>query len=159
MADGKDISTKLKELLLADETVYNIIGGQIWFGDFHPVGNVKPQIVYKITDEGSEPRIPAKRALLEFWIWVKTDDTTPRATIVLLKNAINTLINRNVDESFNEISVRWDEGLRIVECLKLFGGEEYDEKYKCYYGNYTYRIVMSENESFNPASAGDKAWV
>lgn len=160
MADGKNISTKFRELLVANTVIATNVGSQIFYGDQHPIGNLFPQIVYSFEDFGSEQMFPARRGRLSVWIWVDKDQApSPKNMLEILYEAINGEINRNLGQPFDEINIPSNEGLRVVKCLKTNADDGYDKIKQKYYYEIEYSIVMSEGESFAAADDGGKAWV
>lgn len=157
MADGKNINTKFKEMLVAVPAIQNVVNGQIWLADFHPEGNVFPQICYTFVDNESEQCFPAKHGLLHVWIWVAKNASRPFNTINTLYTALNSLINRDGSVPFDEIDVVANTGLRVVQCVKLFGEQKFDAKLDKYCGIYTYDITVSESEDFT--KNGGAVWI
>ena len=161
MADGKHLSTKFRELCIADATINGKVGERIYYGEYHPKDNLFPQIVFCIDDLGSETVLSARHVFLRVWIWVaEVSDPSPKIELEILYKAVNDLINRNINTPFDEINIGDDEGLRVVSCVKSSAKDEFVETERKYKYEIIYKIVMSEGETFDPNSEynGGKAW-
>lgn len=158
MADGKYLDTKIREVLVATSKVADIVGSRVYNGDGRPIDIEFPQLIYKVTGDGSEPVIPAKYVTLELWLYLEKTHKRPLSTIHALFDAVRDEINRNNGEPFNEIDQDANEGLRVVKCLKNFEDAYYVDDEEKHVGNALYSLVQSESEDFRDSVAGDVAW-
>jgi len=160
MADGKHLSTKFRELCIADSTISGCVGQQVFYGKYHPVGNTFPQIVFCIEDAGSEYIFPSKHIFLRIWVFVEENaQPSAKTQLELLYKAINDLINRNINTPFDEINIGDNEGLRVVYCNRIDAKDDFRKDDRKYQYEITYKLVVSENEDFDPDAAGNKDWV
>jgi len=164
--DGKYILVKLIEVMENDVELQTIFGGEVNVdvSGYKPVGNTYPQTCLWIDEGRSETVFPAGhyrlfvRTFADKEIWNEDLYENPEECIRTINARINRLINRKAS-SISEINVEEDIGLRIVHCIKQGGDVDYNDDIGKYCGELCYKVVQSEDESFDPSSAGNKEWV
>jgi len=158
--DGRPLLGKLIEMFEAQDFATTIGVNNIHYGlgRFMPAGNEYPQVTIELDEGESEQVFPAGLYSLYVTCWFDKDETSVRKKMGELNKAINRLINREGD-ALSEIDISADEGLRVANCLKVSGNTGFDTNVGKHYSETEYKVVMSEDETFDPAYAGDVAWV
>lgn len=159
--DGKFFLLKVKEIFDADATLQAMKpdGIRTFISKFSPVGNTYPQIGLHMDEGQSEMVFPAAHFRLYISVYVKkVEETEPYTVTRKLVKRINELVNRKAS-SLSEIDVVANTGLRVAKCLKDGGFVNFDKETGIYLADIMYACVISENESFAAADAGNKDWV
>ena len=165
MANGKYFLQHLIELMEADNGTGTVKGIQnvyttaipIRIADFMPSGNTYPQICLWLDEGQSETVFPAGRYKLKITLWVKKEMRGKYKWVKLINDAVNRLVNRKAS-SLSDIDVTENEGLRVARCVKEGGDIVFSKQTGLYFSESLYDTVISEDESFDPAVAGNKEW-
>jgi len=160
MADGKFYLTKIAEIFDADVTLQALkpSGIPTEIAKFMPAGNQYPQICLYTSEGFSEMAFPAGHFRLYVGVYAEKTETQPYGVIRNIVKSINRLINRKAS-SLSEIDVPTNIGLRVAKCLKSGGFINFNKETGLYECEIEYDMVVSEGESFDPADAGNRAWV
>jgi len=152
------------ETLAADSIIQSLIARDtngnymVVPSKFVPVGNVYPQITVSLDFKDSEPKFPAGYYNLMIRLWFKDDPSQQFSKTFTFKDAIDSLFNREGNE-YNIINIASSYNLRVASILRRFGEVSYERDHNKYYIDYRFDCVLSEDESFTAANAGDKSWV
>jgi len=124
---------------------------------FNPVGNTFPQITYKFDEGPSEDAIPAARRVLRIFYWVNQNDKNAYSRMKSTTDRINFIVNRTAG-NFQNIDINANSGVRSAGNVKTGGGYDYDADLNKHVWELIYDIVISEDESFLVADAGNATW-
>ncbi len=125
---------------------------------FSTQGNAYPQICVFINEGMSETVFPAGHYKLRITTWIKKEEKQRYKTMKVITDAINRLVNRKAS-SLSDIDVTENEGLRVARCVKDGGDIIFSKQTGMYFSDIVYDMVISEDESFAEADAGNKDWV
>jgi len=123
-----------------------------------PTGAVLPEITIDEEEMDSEPQFPATRTRVTIIVWIDTKTTRPNYSFLkTISDEIITIFNRE-GSKYNEIDVPTNTGVRVCNILKTTRDINYDEILKYHYAEVIFEAVISEDESFAAADAGNKVW-
>lgn len=160
-----DFEATLKALLNADASLLSLSSlakitatDRAIFPRAHfPVGSQFPQITYEFEEGESEDALPAARRVLRVKYWIKERAPQGYKKMKTTMDRVNELVNRTAG-TFTSVDVVANTGLRVAAIVKTGGGQDWDDTVKKQFWENIYDVVISEEESYAVADAGNKTW-